>query len=182
MSNQPPPPPGQYPPQGGQPYGFRPQQKKSKAWLYILIGVIVGGLLLCGGCFAIVGLGANEAAKEIDKSIKEEAKNDKPKTVEEGKAFKHDGYAVAGGWKVEEAEYGGTTITNMKVTAEEADGESESGRTAWFTFRFYKGSDVLLEVSCTSNEMQVGETSPMDCSGLGDTIAEWDTIKVSDAF
>lgn len=182
MSNQQPPPPGQYPP-GGQPYPYQPPQKKSHVLRNVIIAVIVGGILLCGGCFAIVGIGANEVSKEIDKTLDEEAENDKPKEVQEGKAFEHDGYAIAAGWKVGEEEYFGTTILNMKVTAKEADDDAAGGRTAWLTFRFYKGTDVLLEVNCTSNEMQVGETSKMDCSSLEtDSVKGWDSIKVSDAI
>ncbi|GAA3653722.1 hypothetical protein GCM10022237_12020 [Nocardioides ginsengisoli] len=195
MSDQNPPPPsgpyppqgqGSFPPQGGQPYGYgqpMPPQKKSHLARNIIIGVVLALILMCGGCFAIVGVGANEVAKEVDKSIKEEQKNDTPTEVKEGQAFKHDGYAIAAGWKVGEEEYGGTTITNMRVTVEEADPDVEGGRSAWLTFRFYKGADVLLEVNCTSNEMQVGETSKMDCSSLEtEPIKGWDTIKVADAF
>ncbi|WP_408897580.1 hypothetical protein ACJ5H2_00395 [Nocardioides sp. R1-1] len=182
MSDQPPPPPGPYPPQGGQPYyGQQPPQKKSHLARNIIIAVVAGLILLCGGCFAVVGIGANEVAEEVDKAIKEEAENDKPKEVSEGAAFTHDGYEVAAGWKVAEEEFGGTNIVDMKVTAVESD-DIEGGRSALFTFRFYKGTDVLLEVTCSSNEMQVGESSKMDCFGDGETVAGWDTIKVADAF
>ncbi|WP_377322951.1 hypothetical protein ACFJIY_26145 [Pimelobacter simplex] len=181
-----PPAPGQYPPQGGQPYGYgQPMMpaKKSNTLRNVIIGVILLMILFCGGCFAIVGLGANEVAKEVDKSLQEEKKNDTPTEVKEGQAFEHDGYSVAGGWKVGNEQYGGTTINNMRVTAKEADEDVEGGRSALLTFRFYKGSDVLLEVTCSSNEMQVGESSKMDCSSLEtEPIKGWDTIKVADAF
>lgn len=78
MSDQhPPPPPGPYPPQGGQPYPpqggqpyFGQPPKKSHLVRNILIGVIVFFILMCGGCFALVGVGANEAAKDADNDLK----------------------------------------------------------------------------------------------------------------
>ena len=152
--------------------------KKSHLARNIILGVVAVLILACGGCFAIVGVGANE----VDKAIKEEAENDKPKAVTEGQAFEHDGYEIAAGWKVADEEFGGTNITGLKVTAAEADEDVDGGRSAFLTFRFYKGTDVLLEVSCNSNEMQVGESSKMDCYGDGEKVSGWDSIKVADSF
>lgn len=73
MSDQSP-PPGPYPPQGGQPYGHpMPPPKKSNTLRNVLIGVVVFFILTCGGCLAIVGVGANEVAKEADKAASEAA-------------------------------------------------------------------------------------------------------------
>lgn len=43
-----------------------------KTTFKVVLGVLIGGLLLIGGCVALIAGGANEAAKEIDK---EQAKN-----------------------------------------------------------------------------------------------------------
>lgn len=72
MTDQSPPPPPQQPmpPQGGQPYygqPMMPPQKKSNTLRNVIIGVIAFFILMCGGCFAVVGLSANEVAKESDK-------------------------------------------------------------------------------------------------------------------
>ncbi|MDQ6522017.1 DUF4352 domain-containing protein [Nocardioides sp. LHD-245] len=76
MTEQFPPPPPQQPipPQGGQPYYAQPP-KKSNTLRNVLIGVTAFFILMCGGCFAIVGIGANEVAKEVDDAASEASKN-----------------------------------------------------------------------------------------------------------
>lgn len=166
----------QAPPPG---YQQQPPPKKSHTLRNVLLVVLLLGVLFVGGCLALIGGAANEVSKSIDKSIAEEAANDKPKDVTEGKAFTHDDYAVDAGWKVEKAEFGGgVTITNARVT-----NNAEEGRSAWLTFTFYNGKENLAEVSCTSNELQKGESSKLDCSSLSDEPATgYKTIKVADAF
>lgn len=96
MTDQFPPPPQQpMPPQGGQPYYGQPMMppKKSNLARNIIIGVILFFVLMCGGCFAIVGFGANEVAKEADKSLKSSdasSSNDKPDDKKAG-ATKSEG-------------------------------------------------------------------------------------------
>lgn len=166
-----------YPPQGYQ--QPPPPPKKSHTLRNILLVVVLLFVLLVGGCFALLGGAANEVSKSIDKSIAEEAANDKPKDVTEGKAFTHDDYAIDAGWKVGKAEFGnGVTITNARVT-----NNADEGRSAFLTFTFYNGKENLAEVSCTSNELQKGEASKLDCSSLSDEPATgYKTIKVADAF
>lgn len=165
-----------YPPQG---YQQQPPPKKSHTLRNVLLVMLLLGVLFIGGCLALLGGAANEVSKSIDKSIAEEAANDKPKEVTAGKAFTHDDYAIDAGWKVEKAEFGGgVTITNARVT-----NNATEGRSAFLTFTFYNGKENLAEVNCTSNELQEGEASKLDCSSLSDEPATgYKTIKVADAF
>jgi hypothetical protein len=92
---------------------------------------------------------------QVSKSV------DKSTVVTEGKGFTHDGFVVADGWKV---------------------GTDESGRTALLSFSFYDGKTNLAEVNCTSNELQAGETSKLDCGSTDDFPTGYKTIKVADLF
>lgn len=185
MSNSQPPPNPQQPPPGGYPppgyYQQGPPPKKKHTVRNVLLILTGLGVLFIGGCAVLFGVAVNEA----DKAIQEETANDTPTEVTAGEAFEHDGYKIAGGWKVAQEEFGnGLTLENVKVTVAEADEDlPDSGRTALLTFRFYKGNEVLAEVQCSSNEMQVGETSRMDCLSMSSNPAKgYNTIKVSDAF
>ncbi|NPC45122.1 hypothetical protein [Nocardioides sp. zg-1230] len=140
----------------------------------VLLVVVLLFVLLIGGCFAILGAGLDAA----DEAIKAEEANDKPKEVAEGKAFTHDDYAVDAGWTVAKDATGGVTIKNARVT-----NDADEGRTALLTFTFYKGSENLAEVECSSNELQAGESSKLDCVSFdSDFPTGYKTIKVADAF
>ena len=109
----------------------------------------------------------------------EEKANDTPSSIKEGAAFTHDDFAAGKGWKVFKEKLINTPgIKNLKVTNKGGD-----QRTALLTFRFYKKKDVLAEVECSSNEMQKGETSPLECFSTSEKFPiGYDAIKVSDAF
>jgi hypothetical protein len=173
-------PSGGQPPMGQPPqHTYAPQPPKKKHTVRNVLLILVLLLVLAiGGCMALLGTAANEASKELDK----EAQNDKPTAVAEGTAFEHDGYAIAKGWKVAPEQFGGTTVKGLTVTLKDDQGISGGGRTALLTFRLYDGSNVAGEIECSSNEMQEGESSQIDCIGTTKTVKSWDTIKVADAF
>ena len=75
----------------------------------------------------------------------------------EGKAFTHDGYEVAGGWKVAK-EFGTATIEEMKVT-----NPKDERNVIQFTFTFVKGNEVLGEVECNGGELEPGQSKVMEC-------------------
>lgn len=61
--------------------------------------------------------------------------------------------------------------------------DDDTSRTALLTFTFYKGSENLAEVECSSNELQAGESSKMDCFSTDSEFPTgYKTIKVADAF
>ena len=122
------------------------------------------------------------AANEVDKAIKKEQANDKPLEVSLGKAFTHDGYKVDGGWTLARDFGNSPTIKGLHVTNTQKSDSGSSGRTALLTFRFYKGSENLAEISCNGKELQQGESSTMDCFSTDKFPAGYDTIKVADMF
>lgn len=117
-------------------------------------------------------------ANEVDKAVKEEEANDTPSAIEEGAAFTHDDFAGAAGWTVEQDTLGGATIEGLTVT-----NEADEARTALLTFAFYNGNTVLAEVECSSNDLQPGDASALDCVSFDSEFPEGYTeIRVSDAF
>ncbi len=148
--------------------------------LLILVGLFV---LFVGGCIALVGGAANEVDKALNEdgsSLSEEEANDTPAVVKAGKGFTHDNFKAAPGWRVIKEDFTDSpNIKNLRVTNVSQEGQ----RTALLTFRFYKKSEVLAEVECSTNEMQAGESSRMECFSTSTSFPTgYKTIKVSDAF
>lgn len=188
-------------------FGPPPAPERSNT-VWIVLGVILIVILLCcGGCTALFGIGLladdpdDDSAADTRSSQRTsgvpstatgpssqpttkqsshptgELGNDTPRVVIEGKRFRHDAFEAAPGWRVVEEEYSGASIEDLSVTNLGSD-----RRDALLTFRFYDGRTVLAEVYCSSNQMQSGETSPMDCFSAEEFPTGYDTVKVSDAF
>lgn len=139
----------------------------------VLLGVGIALILMMGGCFALLAGGLNAA----DEAIKAEERNDVPTAVKEGEAFSHDDFAVDSGWKVGR-EFGSATITGLSAT-----NEGDSARTALLTFTFVKGNENLGEVECSSNELQPGQKSKLDCFSLDEGFPTGYTeIRIADMF
>ena len=119
------------------------------------------------------------SACDMAESLEEEQANDTPSQVKAGAAFTHDDFKASKGWKVVKEKYLNTpSIKGLKIT-----NNGDDGRTALLTFRFYKGKNVLAEVECSSNEMQKGEVSKLDCFSTSENFPKgYDTIKVSDMW
>lgn len=120
----------------------------------VLLGVMIALVLLVGGCFAVLGAGINAA----DEAVSAEAENDKPRPVAVGKAFEHDDYQVASGWKVTKDALGSADIAGLKVT-----NTHEVAEVIQFTFTFVKGDQKLGEVECSAGELEAGQSAAMDC-------------------
>jgi hypothetical protein len=189
---QPPPaqPPGGYPPQPGyaqpgyaqpgyaQP-GYPPQKQSHtlRNVLLIVLGVVV---LFFVGCSVLVGTVVHKAGKAVD----DEVSRHKPTTVTPGQEFTHDGFRVAGGWRVGKDDFADlATITGLRVTNEHNGAfTSPDGRTAFLTFRLYDGDTVVAQISCSGKQLQEGESSVMTCVSGDKLPPTYHTIKVSDIF
>lgn len=145
--------------------------RKSHALRNVLLILLGVAILFVGGCAVMVGAFFNEVGKNLDDFSKDE-----PVTVTEGEAFERDGFEAKRGWKLAAADFGDLTVKGLEVTLKED--EDTNGRTASFTFRLYDGTRVAAEIDCTSNEMQPGESSEMDCRSF-DPDVTYDTIKVA---
>lgn len=139
----------------------------------VLAGVILM-ILAVGGCMALIG----GAASEIDKELKKEEANDKPRAVVVGKAFTHDDYEVAAGWKVVKDALGSAEITGLRVTNTHDETE-----VVQLSFTFVKGNEKLGTVECNGGELEAGQSAEMDCFSLDSGFPEGYTeVRVADMW
>jgi hypothetical protein len=155
-----------------------PPPKKTRTGLKIFLGVIAFGFIALVGMIVLVGTAANE----VSKSIEAEQANDKPFVVTEGKAFEHDGYRVAAGWKITSEKYTGLTITGLKVT--NVDHSTATDDSPMLTFSLWKGNQNLVEIEASGNALAKGQSTMMDSYSLSETqkVPAYDAIKVKDMW
>ena len=155
-----------------------PPPKKTRTGLKVFLGVIAFGFIALVGMIALIGTGANE----VSKSIEAEQANDKPFVVTEGKAFGHDGYRVAAGWKITSEKYAGLTITGLKVT--NIDHDTATDDSPMLTFSLWKGNQNLSEIEASGNALAQGQSTMMDSFSLSETqkVPAYDAIKVKDMW
>ena len=142
----------------------------------VILGVVIGGVLLIGGCMAIVGGAANEVAKEMDKSS--EASSGKQSSDGSSNAKSNDP-SVVGNWKIENMkqikfaeEYGMFATVSLKVR-----NVSDDADTPWLAIRLTdKKGDLVAEFDCIGDEYEPGQGGTVRCSSLDDyaPFAEWE--------
>ena len=181
---QPPPGYGQPPPAYGQPqpgYPVQPQKQSHvlRNVLLILVGLLVLG---CGGCFAVVGLGLNQANKAIDRAQGNDHRAGGPANpveVQEGQPFEINGMRFLRGWRVDSTGAAGTTIENLQVT-HHRKGDDEV--TELVTFKFYRHQRLLSESTCAATPLGYGQTGVVNCTPIGRVLKHYDRITVNDTF
>ena len=174
---QPPPPP--YQPFGQQPYGQQPSPygqppKKGNKTLWIVLGIVGGVLLLCCGSGVVVfGLFVNE----VDNQIDEERENDTPSEVEVGEEFEHDDFVAQQGWRLVEDGLGDFTIEGLVLT-----NDDDTTRSADLDFTIYQDDLLIATVNCSSYSLGPDAQEQVDCFSTDDYVADFDTVKVADAY
>jgi len=162
----------------------RKRRGRATAGKTAIVGTVFGVLAMVMGFIGMVMLfnSVDDAVNDIDASISAEAKNDTPVAVTEGKAFNHDGYKVAAGWKVASERFDGMRITGLKVT--NVDHGTETNDTPSFTFSLWKGSENLGEIEASGNPLAEGQSTKMDTYSMSDLpkVPSFDTIKVEDMW
>lgn len=136
----PPPPPGQYPPQGGPPYFPQQPQKKSRVLLYVVLAVVIGFILLCGGCLAVVaGMddGSNEASDDSSSRTRVPRDESKPEETSDATVLPDtpQSYSALTVIGKEKALPGGTDGDVTVVAISEPDGGTS------FPFILHNGTD-----------------------------------------
>ncbi|MDX6326111.1 MAG: hypothetical protein QOK15_2465 [Nocardioidaceae bacterium] len=196
---QPPPTYGQPPAYGQQPgfgpTGYPPSQvgypppgypvpppKQSHVLRNVLL--ILAGLLVlgCGGCFAVVGFGLNQANKAITKAQENDTRPGGPANpldVQEGRAFAINGMDFHRGWRLDSSGPAGTTIENLQVTAHR---QGDQQVTELVTFTFYRHGRVLSEATCAAEPLSYGETADVTCTPTGRVLEHVDRVTVNDTF
>lgn len=178
---------GQQPPHnpyGGQPpygapggYAYGGPVKENHTTRNVLLILLGVGILFFAGCAAlVVGLVAG-----VDNAVEEGIAGGDPVVVEEGAAFRFDGLDADEGWSVGRERLGGTTIRGLRVTATE-EGPLGTGIGSVLIFRFFDGSENLAEITCSGNQVRVGESSRMDCFSADAVPRGYDEIRVGGYF
>ncbi|VXC10160.1 DUF3824 domain-containing protein [Nocardioides sp. AX2bis] len=173
----------QQPPYGQPPYGapggyaYGGPVKKSNTTRNVLLIVLGVVILFFAGCAALViGLVAG-----VDNAVEEGITGGDPVVVEEGEAFSFDGLDADQGWSMGRENVGGSTIKGLRVTATE-EGPLGSGISSVLIFRFYAGSENIAEITCSGNQVGVGESSRMDCFSADAVPRGYDEIRVGGYF
>jgi hypothetical protein len=170
-------PPAQQPSYGQPSYGQPgPPPKKSHTLRNVLLILIALAVLFVGGCFAVVGLVANEASDSIEKDANKPGGTDNPLEITEGKAFEVDQFDYAAGWKVTGGAFG-LDITNLKVTNNRDDKDS-----AIVEIKFWKGSEVLASADCTTSPIAPGTTARVTCISGDKLPKSYEKITINDTF
>ena len=165
------------PTQPPQPAPAPPPQKKKHTLRNVLLIMLALAVLFIGGCMALIG----SAANEIDKSIKADANkaggDSKPLTITAGKAFEVDSFHYDAGWRVVRDGLGGVTVKQLKVTNHRDKKDS-----ALVEIKFWKGSEVLALVDCTTEPIMPETKVTLSCVGSDARPKGYDKITINDTF
>lgn len=98
-----------------------------------------------------------------------------PCTVTVGKPFELGKHTVLSGWKTVD-EYGTLSITGK---AKNTSGETS---TMFIDVKFLKGDDVLAVVSCSTNELEPGQTQALSCFGTDSFTKKYNRVTAEASF
>ncbi len=157
-----------------------PPPKKSHTLRNVLLALVAVCVLIIGGCFAIVGITANEVNEAIETEQAEDAAPggpDNPLTIVEGEAFEVSGFQYAPGWSVTQDSLGYAQVEGLKVT--NARGDTDG---AIVEIKFMNGNEVMALVDCTTEQIPVGQTTTLNCFGGDKYPAAYDRITINDTF
>jgi hypothetical protein len=167
---------GQWVPIGGAPAPITPT-KKTHTVRNVFLGIMLAGILLVGGCFALVGAGLNAADKSITEDANKAGGTDNPLTIHAGQSFEVDGFHYDNGWSVHKDGLGDLTVSGLKVTNNRASKDS-----ALVEIKFWKGKEVIGLADCTTEPIAVGTTVTLSCLSTDRAPKGYDRISINDAF
>lgn len=154
-----------------------PKPKKKHTVRNVILISIVVFIALVGGCMALIGGAANEVSKSIEEDANKPGGTNNPLTISPGKPFEVDGFNYAAGWKVTKNAFGDAEIKGLKVTNNRDDRDS-----SLVEIKFWKGSEVLALVDCTTEPIGVGTTVRLGCVSGDKLPARYDKITINDSF
>lgn len=166
-----------------QPYVQQPTQytpppaKKSHTVRNVLLGVTLLLVLVIGGCLALIGGVANEVDKAIKEDANKDGGTDNPMPIKEGEAFEVDGFKYAAGWSANKDGLGDVEIKGLKVT-----NERDSKDSAFVEIKFWKGTEVLALVDCSTQPIATGTTVTLNCFSGDDMPKAYDKVTINDSY
>lgn len=153
-----------------------PPKKKHTVRNVILI-LLALGIAAFAACTAMVAGGANEVAKSIETNANKPGGDTNPLTITVGKAFEVDGFNYAQGWKIQNSAIDTAEVTGLKVTNNRQTKDS-----ALVEIKFWKGTEVLALVDCTTEPIGVGTTVTLSCLGTDPLPKGYDKVTINDTF
>ncbi|NMN94747.1 hypothetical protein [Antrihabitans stalactiti] len=154
-----------------------PKPKKKHTVRNVLIGVIIGFILLVGGCFALVGGVANEISNDIKDDAEKPGGTNNPLTIVAGRGFEVDGFKYADGWTLGAGALGDIEIGGLKVTNNRDKRDS-----SLVEIKLWSGTEVLGKADCTTEPINVGTTVTLNCFSGDDLPANYDKVTINDSF
>jgi|JI9StandDraft_2_1071091.scaffolds.fasta_scaffold166317_2 hypothetical protein len=175
-----------------------PSAKRGGPLKWVLLGLGLFLVLGIGSCIALVATAGNEVSQSLESVANElesaaptaepgeteeapagsdnSGDENNPVEIEEGKAFDVRGFSYAAGWKVTGSDFG-MEVEELKVTNNRDDKDS-----ALVDIRFWKGTEVLASVNCTSEPILTGTTVTLNCFSADKKPSGFDKITISDMF
>ena len=101
---------------------------------------------------------------------------DHPVTITEGQPFTIRGFDYAGGWSVGDPMFG-MTIDGLKVTNNRPRKDS-----AFVEVKFWRGTEVLASINCTSDDIAPGTTVTLNCITGDKKPTDYDRLTINDMF
>ena len=152
-----------------------PAPKKDNT-LWWIIGIIAAVVLLCccsvGGFFVFI---ANEAGDQVSSAgLSDDADAASAIVISEGGSANTNGAAIQSGWSV---------TSNDDISGLMVRNDSGSSESFYLTFYFMDGSNVIDDITCTTDFLDAGETdySPT-CIGAISDIQDADEIRVKEGL
>lgn len=105
-----------------------------------------------------------------------------PVEVEVGEAFTWNGFAVDDGWELAQADMlRGEEQGTMPVLTGTVTNEGESARFVLMQVTFARGDAPVATVPCTSEKLDPGAATEVECRGMGSSYPEeYDTVTVAE--
>ncbi len=154
-----------------------PKVKKKHTLRNVILVLLALGILMVGGCMALVGGAANEISKSIDEHENQKGGSKNPITLTVGEGFTIGDIDYAKGWTVENDVLDSADVLGLKVTNNSEDADYPS-----VEFRFWNGTEMLAEVSCgLLEEVPAGTTQKLDCTGDEPLPAKYEKLTVQNS-
>jgi hypothetical protein len=145
--------------------------------VFPFVGVIA--LIVVISVAASGGGGTSPSASTDDSSAGAPLTRNDPRPVTPGKAFTIGKHTMVDGWKVDYQEILGSQVVGTVTNT------SKSTSTAWFSIKFLKGSTVLANFDCLTEELEPGQSQEVECYNSVTTtkrVTGWNKVTAEATF
>lgn len=173
-----------------QPYQFAPPKKRHTVRNVLLAVIVTGAVLMVAGLFAAVeqtpatDAGKSAAAPTSKPAAQPGSKRDtrldrnKPTQVKVGQAVTKGRHRLEAGWSLRSSQY----LETFEVAGAEVTNISDRASAAFIEIKVYRGTRLLGNVSCSSPDIEPGETATVDCFTSDRFARGWTRVTVGATF